>query len=93
MAISVEKLYEAFPDLQTKWNGVVEFSNVTEVDNFYSDGISKNALVKIILRYPGESTKYNVVYVYPSGGYSNIFERPVNHTIAAWMAGILKKKD
>jgi len=93
MTLTTAQLFNALPDLQTKWDGVVEMKEVTELDHFYSDGHSVNAVVKIILRYHDDSTKYNVVFIYPSGGYSNVFERPVNHTIAAWMAEILKKRD
>jgi hypothetical protein len=96
MTITVAQLHSAHEALQTAWTaasgGVVDFITVTDIDHFYSDGISKNAILKIVLRYPDSSEHVNVVFIFPSGGYSQVFERPINHIISAWLATILKKK-
>jgi len=93
MTVTAAQLYQALPALKASWNGDVEFKEVTDTDHFYTDGISKGAIVKIVLRYPDSAERINVIFVFPDGGYSQVFERPVNHMISAWMAGILKKKD
>jgi len=93
MTVTTAQLYQALPALKAAWNGDVEFIDPTDIDHFYSDGISKGSILKIVLRYPDNVERINVVFIFPSGGYSQVFERPVNHIISAWMAGILKKKD
>jgi hypothetical protein len=45
-----------------------------------------------VLRYPNNSEQVNIVFIFPDGGYSEVFERPINHMMSAWMATILKKK-
>lgn len=92
MTLTVAQLQAAHATLQSQWDGVVDFKEVTDTDHFYSDGISKNAILKIVLRYPDNTDRINVVFVFPDGGYSEVFERPINHMISAWMATILKKK-
>jgi hypothetical protein len=96
MTLTVAQLQAAHSELQTQWaaagGSVVEFKTVTDVDHFYSDGISKNAVLKIVLRYPDSSERVNVIFIFPHGGYSEVFERPINHMISAWLTPILKKK-
>lgn len=92
MTLTVAQLQAAHESLQAQWGGIVDFKEVTDIDHFYSDGISKNAILKIVLRYPDSSEHINVVFIFPDGGYSEIFERPINHMISAWLAPILKKK-
>jgi len=96
MTLTVAQLQAAHSELQTQWvaagGSVVEFKTVADVDHFYSDGISKNAVLKIVLRYPDSSERINVVFIFPDGGYSEVFERPINHMISAWLTPILKKK-
>ena len=96
MTLTVAQLQAAHESLQAQWaaagGSVVEFKTVTDVDHFYSDGISKNAVLKIVLRYPDSSERVNVIFIFPDGGYSEVFERSINHMISAWLAPILKKK-
>ena len=96
MVLTVAQLQAEHEALQSQWlsaaGGVVDFKTVTDTDHFYSDGISKNAILKIVLRYPDSAERVNVVFIFPDGGYSEVFERPINHMISAWMATILKKK-
>jgi len=96
MTLTVAQLQAAHSELQTQWaaagGSVVEFKTVADIDHFYSDGISKNAILKIVLRYPDSSERINVVFIFPDGGYSEVFERPINHMISAWLTPILKKK-
>ena len=96
MVITVAQLQAEHGALQSQWlsagGSVVDFKTVTDTDHFYSDGISKNAILKIVLRYPESSERVNVVFIFPDGGYSEVFERPINHMISTWMATILKKK-
>ena len=92
MVLTVTQLQAAHGALQAQWDGVVDFKEVADVDHFYSDGISKNAILKIVLRYPDSAERVNVVFIFPDGGYSEVFERPINHMISAWLAPILKKK-
>ena len=96
MVLTVAQLQAAHGELQSQWTaadgGIVEFKTVNDVDHFYSDGISKGAILKIVLRYPDSAERINVVFVFPDGGYSEVFERPINHMISAWLAAILKKK-
>jgi hypothetical protein len=96
MTLTVAQLYAAHGELQAKWadaaGGVVDFKTVADIDHFYSDGISKNAILKIVLRYPDSSERINVIFIFPDGGYSEVFERPINHMVSAWLAPILKKK-
>ena len=92
MVLTVAQLHAEHEALQAQWDGSVEFKEVADVDHFYSDGISKGAILKIVLRYPDSSERINVVFIFPDGGYSEVFERPINHMISAWLAPILKKK-
>lgn len=96
MVLTVAQLQAEHGALQAQWlsatGGVVDFKTVADVDHFYSDGISKNAILKIVLRYPDSAERVNVVFIFPDGGYSEVFERPINHMISAWLAPILKKK-
>ena len=92
MTLTVAQLQAAHSELQSQWDGVVDFKEVTDTDHFYSDGISKNAILKIVLRHPDSADRINVVFIFPDGGYSEVFERPINHMISAWMAIILKNK-
>jgi hypothetical protein len=92
MALTVAQLKAEHSALQSQWDGIVDFKEVTDTDHFYSDGISKGAILKIVLRYPNDSEQVTIVFIFPDGGYSEVFERPINHMISAWMAGILKKK-
>jgi hypothetical protein len=96
MTITVTQLHELHDELQAQWvalgGNIVDFKTVTDADHFYSDGISKDAILKIVLRYPDSSERVNVVFIFPDGGYSEVFERPINHMISAWLAPILKKK-
>ena len=96
MVITVAQLQSEHTALQSQWvvagGSVVDFKTVTDTDHFYSDGISKNAILKIVLRYPESSERINIVFIFPDGGYSEVFERPINHMISAWLAPILKKK-
>jgi len=96
MTLTVEQLYAAHDELQSQWTtaggGIVDFKTVTDTDHFYSDGISTNAILKIVLRYPDNAERIYVVFIFPDGGYSEVFERPINHMVSAWMATILKKK-
>ena len=96
MTLTVEQLYAAHDELQSQWitagGGIVDFKMVTDTDHFYSDGISTNAILKIVLRYPDNAERIYVVFIFPDGGYSEVFERPINHIVSAWMATILKKK-
>jgi hypothetical protein len=92
MTLTLAQLQAAHESLQVQWDGIVDFKTVTDTDHFYSDGISKNAILKIVLRYPNDSERINVIFIFPDGGYSEVFERPINHMISAWLAPILKKK-
>jgi len=96
MVLTVAQLQAEHAELQSQWTAVggsiVDFKEVADVDHFYSDGISKNAILKIVLRYPDSAERVNVVFIFPDGGYSEVFERPINHMISAWLAPILKKK-
>ena len=96
MVLTVAQLQAEHGELQAQWlsatGGVVDFKEVADVDHFYSDGISKNAILKIVLRYPDSPERINIVFIFPDGGYSEVFERPINHIISAWLAPILKKK-
>jgi len=92
MVLTVAQLQAEHAALQSQWDGVVDFKTVTDVDHFYSDGISKGAILKIVLRYPNNSEQVTIVFIFPDGGYSEVFERPINHMISAWLAPILKKK-
>ena len=96
MVLTVAQLQAEHGALQSQWTaaggGVVDFKTVADIDHFYSDGISKNAILKIVLRYPDSTERVNVVFIFPDGGYSEVFERPINHMISAWLAPILKKK-
>jgi len=96
MMLTVAQLQAAHGELQSQWvaagGSVVDFITVNDIDHFYSDGISKGAILKIVLRYPDSAERINVVFIFPSGGYSQVFERPINHIISAWLATILKKK-
>ena len=96
MVLTVAQLQAEHAALQSQWavagGGIVDFKEVTDTDHFYSDGISKNAILKIVLRYPDSTEHVNVVFIFPDGGYSEVFERPINHMISAWLAPILKKK-
>jgi len=96
MTLTVAQLQVAHGELQTQWvaNGgsVVDFKTVADIDHFYSDGVSKDAILKIVLRYPDSSERVNVIFIFPDGGYSEVFERSINHMISAWLAPILKKK-
>jgi hypothetical protein len=92
MVVTVDTLRKAHSTLQSLWDGEVDFKEVEDLDHFYSDGISKGAILKIVLRYPNNSEQVTVVFIFPDGGYSEVFERPINHMISAWLAPILKKK-
>ena len=96
MVVTVAQLQVAHEELQAQWTaaggGIVDFKEVADTDHFYSDGISKNAIMKIVLRYPDSAERVNIVFIFPDGGYSEVFERPINHMISAWLATILKKK-
>jgi len=96
MVLTVAQLQAAHGELQSQWTaadgGIVDFKTVTDVDHFYSDGVSKGAILKIVLRYPKNSEQVTVVFIFPDGGYSEVFERPINHMISAWLTPILKKK-
>ena len=96
MMLTVAQLQAGHEALQSQWlvagGGIVDFKTVTDIDHFYSDGISKDAILKIVLRYPNNSEQINIVFIFPDGGYSEVFERPINHMISAWLAPILKKK-
>ena len=96
MALTAAQLQAEHTALQAQWaatgGGVVDFKTVADIDHFYSDGISKGAILKIVLRYPDDSERINIIFIFPDGGYSDIFERPINHMISAWLAPILKKK-
>ena len=96
MALTAAQLQAEHTALQAQWaaagGGVVDFKTVADTDHFYSDGISKGAILKIVLRYPDDSERINVIFIFPDGGYSDVFERPINHMISAWLAPILKKK-
>ena len=96
MVLTVAQLQAEHAELQSQWvvvgGGIVDFKTVTDIDHFYSDGISKNAILKIVLRYPNNSEQVTIVFIFPDGGYSEVFERPINHMISAWLAPILKKK-
>ena len=96
MTLTVAQLQAEHIALQTQWaatgGSTVDFKTVADIDHFYSDGVSKDAILKIVLRYPDSSERINVVFIFPDGGYSEVFERPINHMISAWLAPILKKK-
>lgn len=96
MTLTVAQLQAEHEALQLQWTanagGIVDFKEVADVDHFYSDGISKGAILKIVLRYPDNSEQVTIVFIFPDGGYSEVFERPINHMISAWLAPILKKK-
>jgi len=96
MVLTVAQLQAAHGELQSQWlvagGGIVDFKTVTDVDHFYSDGISNGAILKIVLRYPNNSEQVTIVFIFPDGGYSEVFERPINHIISAWLTPILKKK-
>jgi hypothetical protein len=96
MTLTAAQLQAEHTSLQAQWTaadgGDVEFKMVNDADHFYSDGISKGAILKIILRYPDSADRINIIFIFPDGGYSDVFERPINHIISAWLAGILKKK-
>jgi len=94
MVLTVAQLEAEYTELQAAWagTGTVDFKEVTDTDHFYSDGISKGAILKIVLRYNDQGERINVVFIFPNGGYSEVFERPINHMISAWLAPILKKK-
>jgi len=96
MVLTVAQLQAAHGELQSQWlvagGGIVDFKTVTDVDHFYSDGISNGAILKIVLRYPNNSEQVTIVFIFPDGGYSEVFERPINHMISAWLTPILKKK-
>jgi hypothetical protein len=94
MTLTVAQLQAEYTELQAAWagTGTVDFKEVNDTDHFYSDGISKGAILKIVLRYNDQGERINVVFIFPNGGYSEVFERPINHMISAWLATILKKK-
>ena len=96
MVLTAAQLQAEHASLQAQWTaadgGDVEFKMVNDADHFYSDGISKGAILKIILWYPDDSERINVIFIFPDGGYSDVFERSVNHMISAWLAPIIKKK-
>lgn len=92
MVITLAQLQAAHKALQAQWDGEVDFKEVTDTDHFYSDGISKGAILKIVLHYPDSAERINVVFIFPDGGYSEVFERSINHIISAWLSTILKKK-
>lgn len=89
MTLTVDQLYKAHAKLQTKWEGVVDFKDVSELDHFYSDGMSKDAILKIVLRHPNDAECIRVVYIFPDGGYSEVFEQPINRMILTWIASVL----
>lgn len=89
MVFTVDQLYKAQATLQTQWQGVVDFTDVSELDHFYSDGVSKEAILKIVLRYPNDAECIRVVYIFPDGGYSEVFEQPINRMILTWIASVL----
>lgn len=89
MTVTIDELYNAHATLQTQWEGVVDFTEVVELDHFYSDGVSKGAILKIVLRYPNDAERVHVVFIFPDGGYSEVFEQPINRMILLWMASIL----
>ena len=90
--LTLAQLQEQHTALQSQWDGEVDFKAVTSTDHFYSDGVSKGAILKIVLRYQNNPEKVHTIYIFPDGGYSKVFEQPINDMISAWLAPILKKK-
>jgi hypothetical protein len=80
----IEKLNLALPTLKNQWNGSVELTEVQPLDHFYSDGISVNAICKLVLRY-SDPAKYNVCFIFADGTTTHIFEQETQKLVVDWV--------
>lgn len=93
MTLTLDQLYDALPVLKTKWNDTLDYTSVSELDHFYSDGVSRGAILKIILRYQEDPTNIQVVFIFPDGEHSHVFGESTNCMMSDWITGILKKSE